>query len=342
MSIKRPLLATTLARIGEQFGLTVVGDGRVKITGIAALDEAGPEDITFLFSAKYLSRLPTCQAGAVVVSPKIATALTGPGLIAEQPRLAWARIATLFDVSEAWPDIHPTAQIDQTAELAFGVSIGPNSVVRAGAVLGLDVALGSGVVVGENVHIGDGSQIHSNVVLYHQVQIGSHCIIHANAVIGADGFGFEFDPEAGGLVKIPQVYGVRIGDEVELGAGTTIDRGALTDTEVGDGVKIDNQVQIGHGTKIGAHTVISGATAIAGSTRIGRYCMIGGAVGIIDNLTICDRVEITAMSLVTQSISDPGRYSSGTGLMPSKQWKRNVVIFKKLDDLYKRLRKLES
>ena len=342
MSIERPLLETTLAGIGEQFGLTVVGDGQVRITGIAALDEAGPEDLTFLFSARYLNRLSACRAGAVVVSPKFASALIGPGLIAEQPRLAWARIATLLYVSEAWPDIHPTAQIDEAAELGLGVSIGPNSIVRAGAVLGPDVALGSGVVVGENVRIGDGSQIHSNVVLYHQIQIGNQCIIHANAVIGADGFGFEFDPAAGHLVKIPQVYGVRIGDQVELGAGTTIDRGALTDTEVGAGVKIDNQVQIGHGTKIGAHTVISGATAIAGSTRIGQYCMIGGAVGIIDNLTICDRVEITAMSLVTQSIGEPGRYSSGTGLMPSRHWKRNVVVFRKLDDLYKRLRKLES
>ena len=342
MSIERPLLETTLAGIGEQFGLTVVGDGQVRITGIAALDEAGPEDLTFLFSARYLNRLSACRAGAVVVSPKFASALIGPGLIAEQPRLAWARIATLLDVSEAWPDIHPTAQIDEAAELGLGVSIGPNSIVRAGAVLGPDVALGSGVVVGENVRIGDGSHIHSNVVLYHQIQIGNQCIIHANAVIGADGFGFEFDPAAGHLVKIPQVYGVRIGDQVELGAGTTIDRGALTDTEVGAGVKIDNQVQIGHGTKIGAHTVISGATAIAGSTRIGQYCMIGGAVGIIDNLTICDRVEITAMSLVTQSIGEPGRYSSGTGLMPSRHWKRNVVVFRKLDDLYKRLRKLES
>ena len=342
MSIERPLLETTLAGISEQFGLTVVGDGRVRITGIAALDEAGPEDLTFLFSARYLNRLPGCRAGAVVISPKFASALIGPGLIAEQPRLAWARIATLLDVSEAWPDIHPTVQIDETAELGLGVSIGPNTVVRAGAVLGPDVALGSGVVVGENVRIGDGSQIHSNVVLYHQIQIGNQCIIHANAVIGADGFGFEFDPAAGRLVKIPQVYGVRIGDQVELGAGTTIDRGALTDTEVGAGVKIDNQVQIGHGTKIGAHTVISGATAIAGSTRIGQYCMIGGAVGIIDNLTICDRVEITAMSLVTQSIGEPGRYSSGTGLMPSRHWKRNVVVFRIVDDLYKRLRKLES
>ena len=342
MSIERPLLETTLAGIGEQFGLTVVGDGQVRITGIAALDEAGPEDLTFLFSARYLNRLSACRAGAVVVSPKFASALIGPGLIAEQPRLAWARIATLLYVSEAWPDIHPTAQIDEAAELGLGVSIGPNSIVRAGAVLGPDVALGSGVVVGENVRIGDGSHIHSNVVLYHQIQIGNQCIIHANAVIGADGFGFEFDPAAGHLVKIPQVYGVRIGDQVELGAGTTIDRGALTDTEVGAGVKIDNQVQIGHGTKIGAHTVISGATAIAGSTRIGQYCMIGGAVGIIDNLTICDRVEITAMSLVTQSIGEPGRYSSGTGLMPSRHWKRNVVVFRKLDDLYKRLRKLES
>ncbi|MFT4712940.1 MAG: UDP-3-O-[3-hydroxymyristoyl] glucosamine N-acyltransferase [Candidatus Azotimanducaceae bacterium] len=167
-------------------------------------------------------------------------------------------------------------------------------------------------------------------------------IVHAGAVIGADGFGFEFDGATGTLVKIPQIYGVKIGNDVEIGAGTTIDRGALNDTLIGEGVKLDNQVQIGHGTSVGANTAISGCTAIAGSTKIGSYCLIGGAVGIIDNIEIADQVEITAKSLVSQSITEKGRYSSGTGLMLSKDWKRSIVVFKKLDKLVKRIRGLEA
>lgn len=166
--------------------------------------------------------------------------------------------------------------------------------------------------------------------------------MHSGAVIGADGFGFEFDSASGDFVKIPQVYGVRIGNHVEIGAGTTIDRGALNDTTIGDGCKLDNQVQIGHGTRVDHHTVISGCTAIAGSTKIGSYCLIGGAVGIVDNIEITDQVEITAMTLVSQSIREKGRFSSGTGLMPGNEWKRSVVGFRKLDEILKRLRRLES
>jgi len=297
------------------------------LDGIAALDEAKPGELTFLFNPKYRGKLRESEASAVVVTAGDKDALSGAGLIAEQPRLAWAKIATLFDTSENWPEIHPSAVIDPSATLGQHPKIGPNAVIRAQATLGDGVSIGAGVVVGERVVIGHNTQIHSNVVLYHAVEIGRGCIIHANAVIGADGFGFEYDQTAHQLV--------------EIGAGTTIDRGALSHTLIGASVKIDNQVQIGHGTKIGSGTVISGATAIAGSTKIGNNCMIGGAVGIIDNLEIADQVEITAMSLVSQSITKSGRYSSGTGLMPGLQWKRNVVVFKKLDELYRRIRKLE-
>ncbi|MGB1423892.1 MAG: UDP-3-O-(3-hydroxymyristoyl)glucosamine N-acyltransferase [Pseudomonadales bacterium] len=335
-------MAISLTEISERFGLEVVGDGSILIEGIAALDEAKPGHLTFLFNPKYRRMLEHSKASAVVVSPGDEVALSGAGLIAEQPRLAWARIASLFDTSEDWTEIHPSAVIDPSASLGQHLKVGPNAVIRAGAKLGDGVSLGAGVVVGEHVVVGQQTQIHSNVVLYHAVEIGKRCIIHANAVIGADGFGFEYDRVGHQLVKIPQVFSVQIEDDVEIGAGTTIDRGALSHTVIGASVKIDNQVQIGHGSKVGSGTVISGATAIAGSTKIGNNCMIGGAVGIIDNIEIADQVEITAMSLVSQSITKSGRYSSGTGLMPGLQWKRNVVVFKKLDELYRRIRKLES
>ena len=335
-------MAISLTEISERFGLEVVGDGSTLIDGIAALDEAKPGELTFLFNPKYRGKLQKSEASAVVVTAGDKDALSGAGLIAEQPRLAWAKIATLFDTSEDWPEIHPSAVIDPSATLGQHLKIGPNAVIRAQATLGDGVSIGAGVVVGERVVIGHNTQIHSNVVLYHAVQVGQGCIIHANAVIGADGFGFEYDQKAHQLVKIPQIFSVLIDDDVEIGAGTTIDRGALSHTLIGASVKIDNQVQIGHGTKVGSGTIISGATAIAGSTKIGRNCMIGGAVGIIDNLEITDQVEITAMSLVSQSITKSGRYSSGTGLMPGLQWKRNVVVFKKLDELYRRIRKLEN
>jgi len=335
-------LETTLSEIGRQFDLRIVGDGQTIITGIAALDQAGPGELSFLFSAKYRRALEQTQASAVVVAPEDLHALSGPGLIAERPRLAWASIAALFDTSERWQGVHPSAVIDASATVSPDVVIGPNVVIRAGVTVAPGVALGSGVVLGENVSIGVDSEIHANVVIYHDVKIGARCTVHAGAVIGADGFGYEFDPGDGTLKKIPQVYSVLIRDDVDIGAGTTVDRGALTHTEIGQGVKIDNQVQIGHGVKIGPNTAVSGATAIAGSTRIGAYCLIGGAVGIVDQLTICDRVEISAMSLVTHSIDQPGRYSSGTGLMPGKQWRRNVAVFKRLDDLYRRLRRLEA
>lgn len=332
----------TLAELGKQFELKVIGDGSTLIQGIAALDEAKPHHLSFLFNSKYRKTLAESKAGAVVVAPEHVSLLQGPGLVSNQPRLTWAEIAGLFDKSERWHGIHPTAVIDPAAEVGADVTVGPHAVVRAGAVVGEGASLGPGTVVGEGARVGAHSQLHANVVLYHEVQLGARCIVHAGAIVGADGFGYEFDAKSASLQRIPQVYSVWIADDVDIGAGTTIDRGALTHTEIGQGVKIDNQVQIGHGVKIGPHTAISGATAIAGSTRIGAYCLIGGAVGIVDQLTICDQVEISAMSLVTQSIETPGRYSSGTGLMPGKQWRRNVAVFKRLEDVYRRLRRLES
>jgi UDP-3-O-[3-hydroxymyristoyl] glucosamine N-acyltransferase len=335
--------ALKLDDLAQQLDLEYRGDASVEICGIAKLSEAKPGDLAFLFNSSYKSQLADCRASAVVLREADAANCLQPVLISDQPRLIWAKVAALFDQTpKANLKLHESAEISATATLGSDVTVGPNATIAAGARLEKGSMIGAGCFVGENSLIGEDTRIEPNVTIYHGVTIGKQCRIHSGAVIGADGFGFEFDKSVGKLVKIPQIYSVVIGDDVEIGAGTTIDRGALNDTVIGNGVKLDNQVQVGHGTTIGDNTAISGCTAIAGSTSIGRYCLIGGAVGIVDNITIADQVEITAMSLVSRSIKESGRYSSGTGLLPGKQWKRSIVGFSKLDEILKRLRRLES
>ena len=332
-----------LGAIAETFDLECRGDPDTEIRGIAGLGDADPGHLTFLFNSNYRHLLGSTRASAVVLREADAAATDRAILISENPRMSWARIATLFDPAPArMPFIEKSATVSGQAKIGRGVAIGHNVVVEAGAVIGDGAIIGSGCVIGQASLIGAGTRLYPNVVIYHNVTVGADCIIHAGAVIGADGFGFEFNAATGDYMKIPQVYGVSIGDNVEIGAGSTIDRGALNDTVIGNDCKLDNQIQVGHGTRIGHHTVISGCTAIAGSTKIGSYCLIGGAVGIVDNIEITDRVEITAMSLVSQSIPEKGRYSSGTGLMSGFEWKRSVVGFRKLDQMLKRLKRLES
>lgn len=332
-----------LSEIAEQFQLECRGDASIEIVGIASLQEAGAGQLSFLFNSSYRESAASTDAAAVVLRETDAACTDKPVLISGNPRMAWARIAALFDPQPiVMPFIDESAAISELASLGTGVAIGAQAVVRPGAVIGDGSHIGAGCYIGEGATVGAGTRLMANVVVYHAVEIGERCLIHANSVIGADGFGFEFDSSSGDYVKIPQVYGVSIGDDVEIGAGTTIDRGALNNTTIGHGCKLDNQVQVGHGTQIDHHTVISGCTAIAGSTKIGSYCLIGGAVGIVDNIEITDQVEITAMTLVSQSILEKGRYSSGTGQMRGSEWKRSVVGFRKLDDILKRLRRLES
>ena len=332
-----------LRDIADQFQLESVGDADVDITGIASLEGASDQDLSFLFSPKYYDSLLVSDAAAVILRPKDVALTQKPRLLSENPRMSWARIAALFDPAPlAIPVIERSAEIDGTALIGEGVAIGAGAVIKSGAKIGDRVRIGAGCYIGESVEIGKKTAISPNVVVHHDVQIGESCVIHANAVIGADGFGFEFDVETGDYIKIPQIFSVFVGENVEIGAGTTIDRGALNHTRIADGCKLDNQVQVGHGTSIDHHTVVSGCTAIAGSTKIGSYCLIGGAVGIIDNIEIVDHVEVTAMTLVSQSILEPGRYSSGTGLMRGGEWKRSIVGFRKLGDILKRIKRLES
>lgn len=333
----------TLGEIAKLLDLELKGDGSVAIRGIANLLDAGPGDLSFLFNSAYKNHLETTGASAVVLREGDSRLTNIPSLIADKPRLEWARIASMFD-SLPPPDrmIHPTAVISPTARISKEVSIGAQTVIEDGVFVGAGATIGPGCFLGRNASLEANSRLFANVTLYHEVKLGKNMIVHSGTVVGSDGFGFEFESETASLKKIPQIYSVVIGDDVELGANVTVDRGALNDTVIGNGVKLDNQVHIGHGVNVGDHTLICANTAIGGSTNIGNYCLIGGGVGIIDNIEIVDRVEITAQTFVSRPVTESGRYSSGTGLMANKDWKRNIVGFSKIDELIKRIRKLET
>lgn len=333
----------TLGEIAAYLELECTGDPAVEISGIANLQEAQAGQLSFLFDPSYRKHLLNTKASAVILSRQDAQNCPAERIIADDPRLTFARLTKLFDpATMPVPEINKSAEISSTALVGENVYIGPHAVVDEQAIIESGAIIGAGCVVGARCRVGKNTRLWPNVTLYHDVALGDDTIIHSGVVIGADGFGFTLDRSSGRMQKIHQVYGVSIGSDVEIGAGTTIDRGALNDTVIGNGVKLDNQVQVGHGTIIGDHTVISGCSAIAGSVRIGSYCLIGGAVGIINNLEVTDRVEITAMTLVSQSILKSGRYSSGTGLLPSGLWKRSIVGFRKLDGIIKQLRNLEG
>ena len=297
--------------------------------------------MSFLANARYLGQLEQTRAGAVILRPDQAERCPVACLLAENPYLAFARATVLFvDESAAEPGVHPSATVSSRATLAAGVSVGANVVIDAGADIRANVVLGANCVIGERCRIGAGTRLHPGVVLYRDVVIGEHCTLHANAVLGADGFGFAPSPE--GWQKIHQLGGVRIGDRVEIGACTTVDRGALEDTVVEDGAIIDNLVQIAHNCHIGKNTAIAGCTGLAGSTIIGANCTLAGGVGVVGHVEICDNVHVTGMTMVTKSITEPGSYSSGTPMASTRDWKRSAVRFAQLDSIQKRLAGLEK
>jgi len=337
----------TLKELSRQLDVPVQGDDATRIDGLATLKRAGPGHLSFLSNPRYARQLADCQASALILHPDLAATVNVPCLLSRSPYVTYARASQLFAPSadaaaehSREADVHASAVVSADATLGRRVSVGPQAVIEAGAVIGAGSRIGPGCVVGRDCRLGDDVTLYANVTLYHGVSIGDRAIIHAGAVIGADGFGFAFDGERS--VKIAQLGAVTLGADVEVGAGSCIDRGALDDTVIEDGVKIDNQVQIGHNCVVGAHTVICGCSALAGSTRIGRYCVIGGGVGITGHLSICDRVTVSAMSMVSQTIDKPGLYSSGTLLQESSLWKRNAVTLGKLSGLSKRVKKLEQ
>lgn len=329
-----------LGELATQLGVTLKGDPELKVDHLATLSAAGEGGLSFLANPLYRSQLADTKATAVILAEDTAADCGCAALVSDNPYLVYAKASHLFDNRpQLEPGVHPSAVVASDVTLGEGVSVGPNAVIEQGAQLGDGVVVGAGSVIGANSRIGAGTRIHANVTLYHGVTVGERCHLHSGVVIGADGFGFA--PVQDGWFRIAQVGGVTLGNDVDVGANTTIDRGAIEDTKIGNGVILDNQIQIAHNVEIGDYTAIAGCTGIAGSTKIGRCCTIAGAVGIAGHIEICDKVHITMRSAITKSILEPGSYSSGTAMSKTADWRKNAARFRQLDALAKAVRKLE-
>ena len=336
----------TLGALAERFGLELRGDKRRAIDGVGTLAAAGPTQLSFLANPQYRSQLAECAAGAIVLRADDAEACRGDCLIAKDPYVAFAKIAALFErAPAAAPGVHPSAVVAPGVRIDPSASIGPLCTIEADAVIEAGAVLGPQCVIGARCTVGAQSQLVARVTLVRDVTLGRRVLIHPGAVLGADGFGLAFDrsvSDHGGWIKVPQLGGVRVGDDCEIGANTTIDRGALGDTVLEEDVRLDNQIQIAHNVHVGAHTAMAGCAAVAGSARIGRYCLIGGGAGILGHLSVADRVTVTARALVTHSIHAAGEYSSGVPLQPSREWRRNAARFKHLDELARRVQTIDK
>ena len=336
----------TLAELAARFGLAAHGDPATRVDGVGTLAAAGPSQLTFLSNGKYAAQLAATRAGVVVLRAEHLAGCPAAALVARDPYVAYARIAALFErLPAAPPGIHPSAVVAAGATVSASASIGPCCVIEDGAVVEEGAILGPHCMIGPDCRVGAHARLVARVTLVTRVTLGQRVLIHPGAVIGSDGFGLAFDRESyehGGWVKLPQLGGVRIGDDCEIGANTTIDRGALDDTVLEEDVRLDNQIQIAHNVYIGAHTAMAGCAAVAGSAKIGRYCQIGGNAGVLGHLELADRVTITAKSLVTHSIREPGEYSSGVPLQDNRQWRKNAARFKHLDEYARRLSALEK
>ncbi len=345
-----PTLADLLTYLQQQGLCAQLMDqaaAAIKIQGIGSLQQASAQEISFLSNPQLQAQLQGCQAAAVIMTQTVYDQLPAKphfaAVIFEQPYLMYALLAQWFDQSRlnALPSgIHPTAVIDPSAQIGAGAHIGPYCVIEAGVFIGDSSRVGAGTVIGAHSQIGQHALIHPRVTVYHQVIIGARAIIHSGAVLGADGFGFAPHPQ-GGWAKIAQLGGVTIGDDVEIGANTTIDRGALDNTVIGHGVKLDNQIMLGHNVHIGDHTAIAACVGVAGSTHIGARCIVGGAAMVSGHLTITDDVQISGGTAVTSSITKAGRYSGVYPFAEHKHWQYNAAVISQLSQLRKRLRTLE-
>lgn len=330
-----------LADLAQKLDAELIGDGGYAITSVADALKAQSGDICFVKDKKFISSLSEIQAGAILLTAEFSDAYSGNRLIVADPYVAYAKVAQLLDPSPSIAvGIHPSAQIDSDAFLAEGVCVGANAVISAGANIESQCEIGPGCYIGENAILGSGTKLHANVTIYHGVTVGQNCLFQAGAVIGSDGFGYAND--AGVWVKIPQTGAVSVGDSVEIGANTCIDRGSLEDTVIERNVIIDNQVHIAHNCIIGEGTAIAGNSAMAGSTKIGRYCAIAGCVAINGHIEICDKVHITGFSMVTKNITEPGMYSSGIPATDFNSWRKNTVKLKQVDKLFDRVKSLEK
>ncbi|MFI4865725.1 MAG: UDP-3-O-(3-hydroxymyristoyl)glucosamine N-acyltransferase [Steroidobacterales bacterium] len=322
-------MGIALGELAVRFGCELSGDPAVSVDHVAPLLTAGSGALSFLANPRLSSQLTATHAAAVVLEPRSATACPVAALITSNPHALFARIAALLHPPPPLqPGIHPSAIVDAGAQLDASCEIGPYALVAAGAIVGPRCLVGPGCFIGPGVRIGADCRLISRVTLEHGVLLGARALIHSGAVIGADGFGLA--RERGRWLKVPQVGSVRIGDDVEIGANTTIDRGAMDDTVIGDGVKLDNQIQVGHNVQIGAHTAIAACTGISGSVRIGERCMIAGGCGLSGHIEIGDDVVLTGMSMVPHSVERPGVYTSVIPVEPIRRWWRTLTTLKRL------------
>jgi UDP-3-O-[3-hydroxymyristoyl] glucosamine N-acyltransferase len=331
----------TLAELAKRCGGQVRGDSGTLIGTVGTIQHAGPSAITFLTNPHYRRYLAETQAAAVILSQADAELCKIPALVSANPYLLYAKVADLLTSRasatmgiDARANVHPKAQVASTAWIAPGVVLEENVVISDSVSIGPNCVIQAGATIAEH------SRLVANVTLCHDVRIGKRALIHPGVVIGADGFGFARDGAV--WVKVPQLGSVVIGDDVEIGANTTIDRGALEDTIVENGVKLDNQIQVGHNVHIGEHTIIAGCAGISGSARIGRRCMLGGSVGVVGHIEICDDVTVTGLTVVSHSIHEPGVYSGSLPMDKSARWRKNTVRFRQLDELARRLITLEK
>lgn len=330
----------TLGELAVRFGCTLKGDPDARVSRVANLENADPDALTFLANPRYRRFLADTKAGAIVLEAKFADECRAPALLTRNPYATYARIAAvLHPTPVAPPGRHSTAVVDPSAQIDESASIGAHAVIGSGAAIGPRAAIGPGCVVLSGAQIGPDTRLVANVTICSEVKIGARCILHPGVVIGADGFGIA--PDQGEWVKIPQVGSVRIGDDVEIGANTTIDRGAIDDTVIGAGVKLDNQIQIAHNVQIGDHTAMAAFTGISGSTVIGKRCMFGGQVGVAGHLTICDDVVLMGRGFASGSIHKPGAYASGLTVDEVARFRKNAARFHKLDELYRDVRTLK-
>lgn len=311
------------------------------ITSLSSLEKAGFGQITFLSNRKYRSLLRSTRAQVVILHPDEMPHCTCSALVMNDPYVGFAKVAQLLDTTPAIADeVSPHAVVGQSVEMGTGVKIGANAVIESGVKLGDNVQIGPGCFIGKGAHLGANTKLWANVSIYHNVIMGNDCLVQANTVIGSDGFGYANDQ--GKWIKIPQLGTVIIGNRVEIGASTTIDRGALENTILADGVIIDNQCQIAHNVEIGENTAMAACSVIAGSTIIGKNCSIAGLVGINGHISVCDNVVFTGMSMVTKNINEPGVYSSGMPASANKEWRKNVVALRNITDLAQRVKSLEK
>jgi UDP-3-O-[3-hydroxymyristoyl] glucosamine N-acyltransferase len=332
---------TNVATIADMLGAQVIGDKATVITGVATLQTAQHEQISFLDNAKYRKHLPATKAAAVILAEKFVSECPTVAIVCADPYLAYAKVAKLFEYIPTQPTgIHSSAVIGKDCQIDPTASIAANCVLADHVIVGKNVILGPGCAIGEFCTIGDNTRFHARVTLYHGVTIGKNVIIHSGAVLGADGFGLAQSQQ--GWHKVPQLGGVTIGNNVEIGANTCIDRGALEDTVIEDGAMLDNQIQIGHNVRIGSNTAVAGCVGIAGSAQIGKNCLIGGGAGILGHIKIADGTMIAAMAGIAKSITEPGIYIGGIPADKHEKWRKNAVQFKHLNEIAARLARLEA